>query len=156
MLRDNLNRQLKYSIRKKKNGGGAASFVVGSVIFGGLMLGNVMSVNADEVASSSKNGDTTVTSNQMNENKDISGKEVTLPKPNVETTANQKEGASAVSSDNVVSTTTMNQNESGSTENSENPVDPTNEKQTANETTDTKSSGTDSFEAIQSELHGNR
>ncbi|MBM6787796.1 MucBP domain-containing protein, partial [Ligilactobacillus salivarius] len=143
MLRDNLNRQLKYSIRKKKNGGGAASFIVGSVIFGGLMLGNVMSVNADEVASSSKNGDTTVTSNQMNENKDISGKEVTLPKPNVETTANQKEGASAVSSDNVVSTTTMNQNESGSTENSENPVDPTNEKQTANETTDTKSSGTD-------------
>ena len=144
MLRDNLNRQLKYSIRKKKNGGGAASFIVGSVIFGGLMLGNVMSVNADEVASSSKNGDTTVTSNQMNENKDISGKEVTLSKPNtVETTANQKEGASAVSSDNVVSTTTMNQNESGSTENSENPVDPTNEKQTANETTDTKSSGTD-------------
>ena len=144
MLRDNLNRQLKYSIRKKKNGGGAASFVVGSVIFGGLMLGNVMSVNADEVASSSTNGDTTVTSNQMNENKDISGKEVTLSKPNtVETTANQKEGASAVSSDNVVSTTTMNQNESGSTENSENPVDPTNEKQTANETTDTKSSGTD-------------
>ena len=144
MLRDNLNRQLKYSIRKKKNGGGAASFIVGSVIFGGLMLGNVMSVNADEVASSSKNGDTTVTSNQMNENKDISGKEVTLSKPNtVETTANQKEGASAVSSDNVVSTTTMNQNESGSTENSENPVDPTNEKQTANETTDTKSTGTD-------------
>ena len=144
MLRDNLNRQLKYSIRKKKNGGGAASFIVGSVIFGGLMLGNVMSVNADEVASSSTNGDTTVTSNQMNENKDISGKEVTLSKPNtVETTANQKEGASAVSSDNVVSTTTMNQNESGSTENSENPVDPTNEKQTANETTDTKSSGTD-------------
>ncbi|MGK4015935.1 MucBP domain-containing protein, partial [Ligilactobacillus salivarius] len=143
MLRDNLNRQLKYSIRKKKNGGGAASFIVGSVIFGGLMLGNVMSVNADEVASSSKNGDTTVTSNQMNENKDISGKEVTLSKPNVETTANQKEGASAVSSGNVVSTTTMNQNEGGSTENSENPVDPTNEKQTANETTDTKSSGTD-------------
>ena len=144
MLRDNLNRQLKYSIRKKKNGGGAASFIVGSVIFGGLMLGNVMSVNADEVASSSKNGDTTVTSNQMNENKDIRGKEVTLPKSNtVETTANQKEDASAVSSDNVVSTTTMNQNESVSTENSENPVDPTNEKQTANETTDTKSSGTD-------------
>src|SRR5699024_871157 len=91
MLRDNLNRQLKYSIRKNKIGGGAASFIVGSVIFGGLMLGNVMSVNADEVASSSKNGDTTVTSNQMNENKDISGKEVTLSKPNVETTANQKE-----------------------------------------------------------------
>ncbi|PWG50604.1 MucBP domain-containing protein [Ligilactobacillus salivarius] len=144
MLRDNLNRQLKYSIRKKKNGGGAASFIVGSVIFGGLMLGNVMSVNADEVASSSTSGDTAVTSNQMNENKDISGKEVTLSKSNtVETTVNQKEDASAVSSDNVVSTTTMNQNESGSTENSENPVDLTNEKQTANETTDTKSSGTD-------------
>ncbi|MCQ4117105.1 hypothetical protein NOU10_06835, partial [Ligilactobacillus sp. MP3] len=131
MLRDNLNRQLKYSIRKKKNGGGAASFIVGSVIFGGLMIGNAINANADEVTTPSTSGNAAVNSNKINENKDISGKEVTLSKPNtVETTANQKEDPSAVRSDNVVSTPTMNQNKSGSTENSENPVDPTNEKQT--------------------------
>ncbi|MDD1403691.1 hypothetical protein [Ligilactobacillus salivarius] len=137
MLRDNLNRQLKYSIRKKKNGGGAASFIVGSVIFGGLMIGNAINANADEVTTPSTSGNAAVNSNKINENKDISGKEVTLSKPNtVGTPANQKEDPSAVGSDNVV-------NKGGSTENSENPVDPTNEKQTANETTGTKSSDTD-------------
>ncbi|MGK4184543.1 MucBP domain-containing protein, partial [Ligilactobacillus salivarius] len=139
-----MNRQLKYSIRKKKNGGGAASFIVGSVIFGGLMIGNAINANADEVTTPSTSGNAAVNSNKINENKDISGKEVTLSKLNtVETTANQKEDPSAVRSDNVVSTPTMNQNKSGSTENSENSVDPTNEKQTANETTGTKSSDTD-------------
>ncbi|WP_225355741.1 MucBP domain-containing protein [Ligilactobacillus salivarius] len=132
-----MNRQLKYSIRKKKNGGGAASFIVGSVIFGGLMIGNAINANADEVTTPSTSGNAAVNSNKINENKDISGKEVTLSKPNtVGTPANQKEDPSAVGSDNVV-------NKGGSTENSENPVDPTNEKQTANETTGTKSSDTD-------------
>ncbi|WP_346329953.1 MucBP domain-containing protein, partial [Ligilactobacillus salivarius] len=139
--RNNLNRKLKYSIRKKKNGGGAASFIVGSVVLGGLMLGGATTVNADGLT---QTGTGTDTSAKPSGSTDISGTEVTLPKSNtVETTANQKEDPSAVRSDNVVSTPTMNQNKSGSTENSENPVDPTNEKQTANETTGTKSSDTD-------------
>ena len=150
--RNNLNRKLKYSIRKKKNGGGAASFIVGSVVLGGLMLGGATTVNAAEVTQTGTTGtdspaDTSATSSSST---DISGTEVTLSKSNtVGTPANQKEdvpavrGDNAVRSDNVVSTPTMNQNESGSTENSENLVDPTNEKQTANETTGTKSSDTD-------------
>ncbi|ATP37506.1 Ig-like domain-containing protein [Ligilactobacillus salivarius] len=147
MSRNNLNRKLKYSIRKKKNGGGAASFIVGSVVLGGLMLGGATTVNADGLT---QTGTGTDTSAKPGGSTDISGTEVTLSKSNtVGTPANQKEdvpavrGDNAVRSDNVVSTPTMNQNESGSTENSENPVDPTNEKQTANETTGTKSSDTD-------------
>ena len=105
------------------------------------MIGNAINANADEVTTPSTSGNAAVNSNKINENKDISGKEVTLSKPNtVGTPANQKEDVPAVRGDNVVSTPTMNQNESGSTENSESPVDPTNEKQTANETTGTKSS----------------
>lgn len=139
--RNNLNRKLKYSIRKKKNGGGAASFIVGSVVLGGLMLGGATTVNADGLT---QTGTGTDTSAKPSGSTDISGTEVTLPKSNtVGTPANQKEDVPAVRSDNVVSKPTMNQNKSGSTENSENLVDPTNEKQTANETTGTKSSDTD-------------
>lgn len=38
MFRDNSNKNLKYAIRKKKNGGGAASFIIGSVVLGGMMV----------------------------------------------------------------------------------------------------------------------
>ena len=46
MSRNNLNRKLKYSIRKKKNGGGAASFIVGSVVLGGFMLCGATTLNS--------------------------------------------------------------------------------------------------------------
>ena len=80
MSRNNLNRKLKYSIRKKKNGGGAASFIVGSVVLGGLMLGGATTVNADEVTSTGtdSSADTSATSSSST---DISGKEVPLSSP---------------------------------------------------------------------------
>ena len=140
MSRNNLNRKLKYSIRKKKNGGGAASFIVGSVVLGGLMLGGATTVSANEVTQTGTTGtgSQTGTSAKPSSSTDISDKEVALSSPsNGKPTApsNDKPAASTAA--------TMNQNKSGSTENSENPVDPTNEKQTANETTGTKSSDTD-------------
>lgn len=148
--RNNLNRKLKYSIRKKKNGGGAASFIVGSVVLGGLMLGGATTVNADGLTQTGTTGTGSQpkTSATPNSSTDISGKEVPLSspsngKPAALTAAATDKTQPAGSSDNVVNTTTMNQNKSGSTENSENLVDPTNEKQTANETTGTKSSDTD-------------
>ena len=76
MSRNNLNRKLKYSIRKKKNGGGAASFIVGSVVLGGLMLGGATTVNADEVTQSP-----TDTSAKSSGSTDISGTEVALSSP---------------------------------------------------------------------------
>ncbi|MBL1055616.1 MucBP domain-containing protein, partial [Ligilactobacillus agilis] len=56
MFRDESEKQLKYAIRKKKTGGGAASFVIGSVIFGGMMLGT-MTANADTVATNDTSND---------------------------------------------------------------------------------------------------
>ncbi|WP_369022166.1 MucBP domain-containing protein, partial [Ligilactobacillus salivarius] len=76
--RNNLNRKLKYSIRKKKNGGGAASFIVGSVVLGGLMLGGATTVNADEVT---QTGTGTDTSAKSSGSTDISGTEVALSSP---------------------------------------------------------------------------
>ena len=83
MSRNNLNRKLKYSIRKKKNGGGAASFIVGSVVLGGLMLGGATTVNADGVTQTDTTGtdsptDTSATSSVST---DISGKKVALSSP---------------------------------------------------------------------------
>ena len=78
MSRNNLNRKLKYSIRKKKNGGGAASFIVGSVVLGGLMLGGATTVNADEVT---QTGTGTDTSAKSSGSTDISGTEVALSSP---------------------------------------------------------------------------
>ena len=77
MSRINLNRKLKYSIRKKKNGGGAASFIVGSVVLGGLMLGGATTVNADEVTSTGTDSSAN-TSATSSSSTDISGKEVPL------------------------------------------------------------------------------
>lgn len=73
--RNNLNRKLKYSIRKKKNGGGAASFIVGSVVLGGLMLGGATTVNADGLT---QTGTGTDTSAKPSGSTDISGTEVAL------------------------------------------------------------------------------
>ncbi|MBN2918961.1 MAG: MucBP domain-containing protein, partial [Lactobacillus sp.] len=75
MSRNNLNRKLKYSIRKKKNGGGAASFIVGSVVLGGLMLGGATTVNADGLT---QTGTGTGTSAKPSGSTDISGTEVAL------------------------------------------------------------------------------
>lgn len=77
MSRNNLNRKLKYSIRKKKNGGGAASFIVGSVVLGGLMLGGATTVNADEVTSTGTDSSAN-TSAASNSSTDISGEKVVL------------------------------------------------------------------------------
>ena len=41
------DRQAKYALRKKKNGGGAASFLIGTVVLGGLMLGGATNAQAD-------------------------------------------------------------------------------------------------------------
>src|SRR5699024_8014933 len=81
--RNNLNRKLKYSIRKKKNGGGAASFIVGSVVLGGLMLGGATTVSANEVTQTGTTGtgSQTGTSAKPSGSTDISDKEVALSSP---------------------------------------------------------------------------
>ncbi|WP_192944354.1 MucBP domain-containing protein [Ligilactobacillus agilis] len=47
MFRDKSNKDLKFAIRKKKNGGGAASFIIGSVVLGGLMVSGITNASAD-------------------------------------------------------------------------------------------------------------
>ncbi|WP_187230020.1 MucBP domain-containing protein, partial [Ligilactobacillus salivarius] len=102
MSRNNLNRKLKYSIRKKKNGGGAASFIVGSVVLGGLMLGGATTVNADEVTQSP-----TDTSAKSSGSTDISGTEVALSSP-----SNGKPAAStAATTESTADATTSAKNE---------------------------------------------
>ena len=106
MSRNNLNRKLKYSIRKKKNGGGAASFIVGSVVLGGLMLGGATTVNADEVTptGTDSSADTSATSNNST---DISGKEVPLSSPS----SSETTGSSATTTESAADATTSATNE---------------------------------------------
>lgn len=52
------DRQFKFSLRKKRGGGGAASFIIGSIVFGSLFLGNV-AVQA-ETSTESTNETTTL------------------------------------------------------------------------------------------------
>ncbi|MSE08471.1 mucus-binding protein, partial [Lactobacillus salivarius] len=106
--RNNLNRKLKYSIRKKKNGGGAASFIVGSVILGGLMLGGATTANADEVTptGTDSSADTSATSNSST---DISGKEVALSSPSSSETADSTAAATESTTDATTSATNETQ-----------------------------------------------
>ncbi|MSE06050.1 mucus-binding protein, partial [Lactobacillus salivarius] len=108
MSRNNLNRKLKYSIRKKKNGGGAASFIVGSVILGGLMLGGATTANADEVTptGTDSSADTSATSNSST---DISGKEVALSSPSSSETADSTAAATESTTDATTSATNETQ-----------------------------------------------
>ena len=108
MSRNNLNRKLKYSIRKKKNGGGAASFIVGSVVLGGLMLGGATTVNADEVTptGTDSSADTSATSNSST---DISGKEVALSSPSSSETAASTAAATESTADATTSATNKTQ-----------------------------------------------
>ncbi|OQQ75832.1 hypothetical protein B6U63_01325, partial [Ligilactobacillus salivarius] len=94
MSRNNLNRKLKYSIRKKKNGGGAASFIVGSVVLGGLMLGGATTVNADGLT---QTGTGTDTSAKPGGSTDISGTEVALSSQSNGKPAAQSNGKPAAS-----------------------------------------------------------
>ena len=49
MFRDKMtDQQAKYALRKKKNGGGAASFLIGTVVVGGLMLGGTINASAND------------------------------------------------------------------------------------------------------------
>ena len=106
--RNNLNRKLKYSIRKKKNGGGAASFIIGSVVLGGLMLGGATTANADEVTSTGtdSSADTSATSNSST---DISGKEVALSSPSSSETADSTAAATEATTDATTSATNETQ-----------------------------------------------
>ena len=58
------DRQAKYALRKKKNGGGAASFLIGTVVLGGLMLGGATSAQADSNNLNQNNGNTEETGYQ--------------------------------------------------------------------------------------------
>ena len=59
------DRQAKYALRKKKNGGGAASFLIGTVVLGGLMLGGMTTTaQADTVDTSTNGSDSTTQSNK--------------------------------------------------------------------------------------------
>ncbi|WP_340852709.1 MucBP domain-containing protein, partial [Ligilactobacillus salivarius] len=106
--RNNLNRKLKYSIRKKKNGGGAASFIVGSVVLGGLMLGGATTANADEVTTTGtdSSADTSATSDSST---DISGKEVALSSPSSSETADSNAAATESTTDATTSATNETQ-----------------------------------------------
>ncbi|MGY3819347.1 MucBP domain-containing protein [Ligilactobacillus salivarius] len=113
--RNNLNRKLKYSIRKKKNGGGAASFIVGSVVLGGLMLGGATTVNADEVTQTGTTGtgSQTDTSAKPSGSTDISGTEVALSSPsNGKPAAPESTADATTSAKNKIQPTTSATSES--------------------------------------------
>ncbi|MBL1069741.1 Ig-like domain-containing protein, partial [Ligilactobacillus salivarius] len=161
--RNNLNRKLKYSIRKKKNGGGAASFIVGSVVLGGLMLGGATTVSANEVTQTGTTGtgSQTGTSAKPSSSTDISGTEVALPsngkpaapsngkpaapsngKPAAENKTQPKTSATPESTSETTTIPARTAGDATSEGNTDTSAT-TNEKQTANETTGTKSSDTD-------------
>ena len=55
ILLETRDRKLKFSIKKKRTGGGAASFIIGSVIFGSLLLGNAGVVHAESITVNGRN-----------------------------------------------------------------------------------------------------
>ncbi|MYU58806.1 MucBP domain-containing protein [Ligilactobacillus salivarius] len=119
MSRNNLNRKLKYSIRKKKNGGGAASFIVGSVVLGGLMLGGATTVNADEVTSTGTDSSAN-TSAASNSSTDISGEKVVLSSSSpssseTQPTTNKTQPTTSATSESTSETTTTPARTAGNT-----------------------------------------
>ncbi|WP_289526479.1 Ig-like domain-containing protein, partial [Ligilactobacillus salivarius] len=150
MSRNNLNRKLKYSIRKKKNGGGAASFIVGSVVLGGLMLGGATTVNADGLTQTGTTGTGSQpkTSATPNSSTDISSTEVALSSQSnggTQPTPSKTQPKTSATPESTSETTTTPARTAGDAtpESNKDTSATTSEKQTANETTGTKSSGTD-------------
>ena len=100
MFRDNSNKNLKYAIRKKKNGGGAASFIIGSVVLGGMMVSGLSPVKADTTDATANPDSTTDTSSTASSSATDSN-EVALSNPSASTTA-----TTASSEDTATTTTT--------------------------------------------------
>ena len=105
MFRDNSNKNLKYAIRKKKNGGGAASFIIGSVVLGGMMVSGLSPVKADTTNATANPDSTTDTSSTASSSATDSN-EVALSNPSASTTA-----TTASSEDTATTTTTPTSNE---------------------------------------------
>ena len=105
MFRDNSNKNLKYAIRKKKNGGGAASFIIGSVVLGGMMVSGLSPVKADTTDATANPDSTTDTSSTASSSATDSN-EVALSNPSASTTA-----TTASSEDTATTTTTPTSNE---------------------------------------------
>ncbi|MCL8205954.1 MucBP domain-containing protein [Ligilactobacillus agilis] len=105
MFRDNSNKNLKYAIRKKKNGGGAASFIIGSVVLGGMMVSGLSPVKADTTDATANPDSTTDTSSTASSSATDSN-EVALSNPSASTTA-----TTASSEDTAITTTTPTSNE---------------------------------------------
>ena len=109
MFRDESEKQLKYAIRKKKTGGGAASFVIGSVIFGGMMLGT-MTANADTVATNDTSNDAVTNQTETDSTADATTtlKATTTPVATASSEGNSESTAAAATNENTTSTKPVN------------------------------------------------
>ncbi|WP_180754208.1 MucBP domain-containing protein [Ligilactobacillus agilis] len=109
MFRDESEKQLKYAIRKKKTGGGAASFVIGSVIFGGMMLGT-MTANADTVATNDTSNDAVTNQTGTDSTADATTtlKATTTPVATASSEGNSESTAAAATNENTTSTKPVN------------------------------------------------
>ena len=109
MFRDESEKQLKYAIRKKKTGGGAASFVIGSVIFGGMMLGT-MTANADTVATNDTSNDAVTNQTGIDSTADATTtlKATTTPVATASSEGNLESTAAAATNENTTSTKPVN------------------------------------------------
>ncbi|OXC07379.1 hypothetical protein AYP76_08060 [Ligilactobacillus agilis] len=126
MFRDKSNKDLKFAIRKKKNGGGAASFIIGSVVLGGLMVSGITNASADTTTTpdSTSAGTTSAASSSATDKN-----EVTLNSTATPATASSEETsaaetttaapASEVTPDSSVATTATDTSASSATATSE-------------------------------------
>ncbi|WP_302047596.1 MucBP domain-containing protein [Ligilactobacillus agilis] len=126
MFREKSNKDLKFAIRKKKNGGGAASFIIGSVVLGGLMVSGITNASADTTTTP----DSTSTSTTSAASSSATDKnEVTLNSTATPATASSEETsaaetttaapASEVTPDSSVATTATDTSASSATATSE-------------------------------------
>ncbi|GET17479.1 hypothetical protein NB11A_17700 [Ligilactobacillus agilis] len=126
MFRDKSNKDLKFAIRKKKNGGGAASFIIGSVVLGGLMVSGITNASADTTTTpDSTSASTTIAASSSATDKN----EVTLNSTATPATASSEETsaaetttaapASEVTPDSSVATTATDTSASSATATSE-------------------------------------
>ncbi|UXC63994.1 MucBP domain-containing protein [Ligilactobacillus agilis] len=126
MFRDKSNKDLKFAIRKKKNGGGAASFIIGSVVLGGLMVSGITNASADTTTTpDSTSASTTSAASSSATDKN----EVTLNSTATPATASSEETsaaetttaapASEVTPDSSVATTATDTSASSATATSE-------------------------------------
>ena len=126
MFRDKSNKDLKFAIRKKKNGGGAASFIIGSVVLGGLMVSGITNASADTTTTpDSTSASTTSAASSSATDKN----EVTLNSTATPATASSEETsaaetttaapASEVTPDSSVATTATDTSASSATVTSE-------------------------------------